>query len=45
MKKLMEGPDLMPIMRGGAYWGYQPEQIEKKQAFASAEGAIAGQIK
>ena len=45
--EIVEEVNGIPInakMRGGAYWGYQPEQIEKKQAFASAEGAIAGQL-
>lgn len=45
--EIVEEVNGVPIeakMRGGAYWGYQPEQIKKKQAFASAEGAIAGQL-
>jgi hypothetical protein len=40
----INGIPIYAKMRGGAYWGYQPEQIEKKQAFASAEGAISGQL-
>ena len=45
--EIVEEVNGIPIeakMRGGAYWGYQPEQIKKKQAFASAEGAISGQL-
>tara|TARA_R110000737_G_scaffold55739_3_gene79385 strand:+ start:123 stop:1898 length:1776 start_codon:yes stop_codon:yes gene_type:complete len=40
----IDGVDLTSRMLGGKYWGFQPENIEKGQAFASAEGAITGQL-
>jgi len=40
----INGVPINAKMRGGAYWGYQEEQMKKGQAFASAKGAISGQL-
>ena len=40
----LDGVPIDEKMRGGTFFGYQPEQMELGQAFASADGAIQSQI-
>ena len=40
----LDGVPIDEKMRGGTFFGFQPEQMELGQAFASADGAIQSQI-
>jgi len=40
----LDGVPIDEKMRGGTFFGFQPEQMERGHAFASAEKAIQGQI-
>ena len=40
----LDGVPIDEKMRGGTFFGFQPEQMELRQAFASADGAIQSQI-